>query len=225
MVTENAEDCLPLCSIAMVPEHEARETIQEIATSSSKAEFETLINKPEIMDYTQKCGWTSLLSFEKKENLVATMLLYEVIWRRQTAINQLMDGLKAADVLVVVKRYPEKLKSKFVGSKLEITKEILLKEMFFKETVSKEQESSKTFFLDYLEDEKYLAFGEGKLLTRREAILAFTTGEEILGPAGLKDKITVEYSIVDGDDFPASLTCSNILVLPVKYDCYENSRR
>lgn len=103
---------------------------------------------------------------------MATMLLYEVIWRRQTAINQLMDGLKAADVLVVVKRYPEKLKSKFVGSKLEITKEILLKEMFFKETVSKEQESSKTFFLDYLEDEKYLAFGEGKHHNRllREAL-------------------------------------------------------
>ena len=58
-------------------------------------------------------------------------------------------------------------------------------------------------------------------MNRREAILAFTTGEEVLGPAGLKDKMTVEYSIMDGDDFPAASTCSNILVLPVKHDCYE----
>ncbi len=102
-----------------------------------------------------------LLTFEKKENLVATMLLYELIWRRQTAIQQLMDGLKAADVLRIIKQHPNKLKAKFVGSKVKVTKETLLNEMFFKDAASKAEECTKSFFLTYLEDEKCITLGNG----------------------------------------------------------------
>ncbi len=73
-------------------------------------------------------GWTSILLFEKRENLVATMVLYEIIWKRHTAINQLAEGLKQKDLSQIMWKYPDYFAEKFVASKLPLSAEMLLKE-------------------------------------------------------------------------------------------------
>ena len=62
------------------------------------------------------------------------------------------------------------------------------------------------------------------MFTRREAIVTFATGQTVIGKAGLKDKISIEFSEVEGDEFPAAATCSNTLVLPVKHMSYVDFR-
>lgn len=61
----------------------------------------------------------------------------------------------------------------------------------------------------------------GKMLTRQDAIVTFATGQTVIGKAGLKEKISVEFTAVEDDSFPAAATCSNTLVLPVKHTTFE----
>ena len=64
-------------------------------------------------------------------------------------------------------------------------------------------------------------FFTGKSYSRVTATLIFTTGQQVVGPAGLKDKILVEYNPLESDDFPSASTCSNTLVIPIKHSTLE----
>lgn len=61
----------------------------------------------------------------------------------------------------------------------------------------------------------------GQKFTRQEAILIFATGKQILGTAGLKDKIFVEFAAEETDELPGAGTCTCQLVLPTKHETYE----
>eukprot|EP00112_Aurelia_sp_Birch-Aquarium-sp1_P024189 Seg752.11 transcript_id=Seg752.11/GoldUCD/mRNA.D3Y31 product="tRNA uracil-O 2-methyltransferase" protein_id=Seg752.11/GoldUCD/D3Y31 len=168
LVTESEEDSLPLCTIAMVSDTEARDIIQKIADVTDATEFDNLSSDPEVIDYSQRCGWTSLLSYNKRENLVATMLLFEIIWKRHTAINQLAEGLKKNDILTLIRKNPESLKEKFVASGVLITQEILLKEMIFTLPGNEIEERAKTFLIDYLNLNGQISAGNVKGILSRE---------------------------------------------------------
>lgn len=120
-------------------------------------------------------GWTSLLTFERRENLVATMLLFEIIWKRQTAINQLADGLKKNDVLLLIRKYPGKLKEKFVAINVKLTSEQLLNQMIWSGPDNELEERAKKFLIEYLNLEGDITIGDGRsdLITRHLIILFF----------------------------------------------------
>eukprot|EP00112_Aurelia_sp_Birch-Aquarium-sp1_P007139 Seg1779.3 transcript_id=Seg1779.3/GoldUCD/mRNA.D3Y31 product="G2/M phase-specific E3 ubiquitin-protein ligase" protein_id=Seg1779.3/GoldUCD/D3Y31 len=218
----SAEDCLPSCSIDLVPDTDARELIEEIAQTEGKSDLDKIAEKPDVIDYAQKCGWTSLITLEKKEHLIATMLLHKIIWKRQAAINQIAEGLKMLDVLQLLKNHPNCFREKFVYSKVEVTKERLLKEIIFSMTSTSEECRTKEYFLSYLELPGCIRLGEGRECTRPEAVLSFSTGQQILTETGLSEKITVEYTIVESDDFPSASTCGNVLILPTKHKSSED---
>eukprot|EP00112_Aurelia_sp_Birch-Aquarium-sp1_P005286 Seg1598.20 transcript_id=Seg1598.20/GoldUCD/mRNA.D3Y31 product="G2/M phase-specific E3 ubiquitin-protein ligase" protein_id=Seg1598.20/GoldUCD/D3Y31 len=180
-----------------------------------------MMHKPEIIDFAEKCGWTSLMTFQKKENIVATLLLHEIIWKRQTAINQLADGLKSLEVIDMLRKHPESFREKFVASNVTITKDRLLEEMVIASPNTEEEERAKSFFLQYIGTEEQISIGDGNRRTRQEALMMFSTGQEILGKAALREKILVEYTSVDNDEFLAAGTCSNNLVIPTKHDTIE----
>ncbi len=49
------------------------------------------------------------------------MLLYEIIWKRHTAINQLAKGLKQQEVLQIMRKHPDNFAERFVASKLPLS--------------------------------------------------------------------------------------------------------
>lgn len=95
-------------------------------------------------------GWTSLLDFDKREDILATMLLHELIWKRQTAIDQLIVGLGILNVIDLIKRYPELFKDKLVHSPNIVSKERLLEEMYIVRPTTEDEERTATFFDNYL---------------------------------------------------------------------------
>ena len=52
-------------------------------------------------------GWTGVIAYKDKEQIVATAILHEVIWKRESSINQLLHGLKFFNVLDVVRKFPQ----------------------------------------------------------------------------------------------------------------------
>ena len=106
-------------------------------------------------------GWTSLITYDKKENLVATLLLNEILWKRQTAINQLMDGLRATDLLAIVKQHPEEFKEKFVFSDKKLTKARLLEQTHISVPTTQAEERTTEFFMQYLDKEDLIEIGNG----------------------------------------------------------------
>ncbi len=49
----------------------------------------------------------------------------------------------------------------------------------------------------------------------------FATGQRLIGTAGLKDKILIEFAADETDELPGAGTCSCQMVLPVKHETYE----
>ncbi len=90
------------------------------------------------------------------------MLLYEIIWKRHTAINQLAEGLKQQEVLQSMRKHPDNFAEKFVASKLPLSAEMLIKEMVFTLPSNEEEERAKSFFKDFLELQGEISTGNGK---------------------------------------------------------------
>lgn len=105
--------------------------------------------------------------------MIATVLLHEIIWRRQTAISQLVDGLKTLNVVKLIQEHPDLLKEKFVSSAVEITKERLLEEMDVSMPHTDDEERAKSHLLAYLEIPGKIAIGEGnfQLSVKRQKLL------------------------------------------------------
>ena len=96
---------------------------------------------------------------------MSTMVLHEVIWKRQTAINQLAAGLKGLNLLQLLKKHPDAFKEKFVFSSTnKITKELLLEQMDLPSAKNDNEEKTLEFFLEYLREEDQLQIGNGKKL-------------------------------------------------------------
>ena len=93
------------------------------------------------------------------------MLLFEIIWKRHTAINQLADGLKNQDVLTLLRRHPESFKEKFVASSVLLTHEILLKDMIFTLPGNELEEKAKTLLIEYLKLHGEISVGDGRCKT------------------------------------------------------------
>lgn len=106
------------------------------------------------------------MTFQKKENIVATLLLHEIIWKLQTAINQLADGLKSLEVIDMLRKHPESFREKFVASNVTITKDRLLEEMVIASPNTEEEERAKSFFLQYIGTEEQISIGDGTLSNR-----------------------------------------------------------
>ena len=93
------------------------------------------------------------------------MLLFEIIWKRHTAINQLVDGLKNKDVLTLLRKHPETFKDKFVSSSVLLTHEILLKDMIFTLPGKELEEKAQTFLIEYLKLDGEISVGDGRCKT------------------------------------------------------------
>ena len=91
------------------------------------------------------------------------MLSYEVIWKRETAINQLKAGLETLDVLSLAKRYPETFIDKFVAVSVSVTKDRLLQELCIASPKNDEEHRTLEFFHEYLSLDGYVEIGPGGL--------------------------------------------------------------
>lgn len=102
-----------------------------------------------------------MITYDKKENLVATLLLHEILWKRQTAINQLVDGLRGTDLLEIIQQHPEEFKEKFVFSNTKLTKARLLDQTHISVATTQAEERTTEFFMQYLDREDPIEIGNG----------------------------------------------------------------
>lgn len=97
--------------------------------------------------YTILIGWTGDVIYSNKEHIVATLLLHEIIWKRESAINQLMQGLKLLNVLDAVRKFPQNFQTKFVYMEVPLTATVLKDHLEFSETSNTDEnvETMKTW--------------------------------------------------------------------------------
>ena len=106
-------------------------------------------------------GWTNTISYNEREHLFATLLLYEIIWKREAAINQIMQGLALLDVLDLIRKYPNQFRSRFVASTTVVTSSELMEQITIAEPSNSAEERAKTFFVQYIQDNMTISCGEG----------------------------------------------------------------
>lgn len=111
--------------------------------------------------YLPFLGWTGVINYSDKEHLVATLLLHEIIWKRESAINQLMQGLKLLNALEIIRKFPQHFQSKFVYTDAELTSSVLREHLEFSETLNIMEERAREFFLRYIEDNVAISCGQG----------------------------------------------------------------
>jgi hypothetical protein len=84
-----------------------------------------------------------------------------VIWKRESAINQLLQGLKLLHVLETVQKFPDRFQSKFVYN-VALTSSVLKENLVFMETSEVVHERTKEFFLRYIDANVTISCGEGR---------------------------------------------------------------
>ena len=108
-------------------------------------------------------GWTSSIVHKEREQLLATLLLHEIIWKREAAINQIMQGLALLDVLDLIRKYPNCFRQKFVASAVSVSSSTLLDAVAITEPSNAQEERAKIFFQEYVQDNVKISCGEGNL--------------------------------------------------------------
>lgn len=95
---------------------------------------------------------------------MATLLLHEIVWKRETAINQLLQGLKLQNVLDMVQKFPKQFEMFFVFNNVELTPSTLTESMQFCKASNTSEERAKEFFCTYINDNVLILVGEGTVL-------------------------------------------------------------
>ena len=108
-------------------------------------------------------GWTSSTVYKEREQLLATLLLHEIIWKREAAINQIMQGLAVLDVLDFKRKYPNSFRQIFVASNISVTSSTLLDVVAITEPSNAQEEKAKIFFQECVQDNVKIPCGEGNL--------------------------------------------------------------
>ena len=98
---------------------------------------------------------------KEKEHLVATLLLHEIIWKRESALNQLTQGLKVLGVLEAIQKYPDHFRPMFVHPEVPLTGAQLKDHLYFLQCESNNQERARDFFLKYIDSDAIIVCGEG----------------------------------------------------------------
>lgn len=109
-------------------------------------------------------GWVNSVLFHEKEQLVATLLLHEVIWKREAAINQILQGLTLLGLLDVVRKFPTQFIIKFVHSDVLLTGNELLKHLVFVDPSNHAEERTKELFCRYIKENVTVLCGKGNII-------------------------------------------------------------
>lgn len=112
-------------------------------------------------------GWVNAIVFKEKEQLIATLLLDEIIWKRDAAINKLIQGLTLLNVIDVVWGYPNQFLKKFVHSNVLLTGKKLETRIMFKDPSNNAENRAKTLFLNYIHEDLSIPCGEGTISFRK----------------------------------------------------------
>ena len=102
-----------------------------------------------------------MVVYKETKHLLATLLLHEIIWKREASINQLMQGLSLLNVLETLRKFPSKFRGKFVMSNVKLTSTELLEQTTIATPSSNDEERAKMFFLQYVQDNKIIKCGNG----------------------------------------------------------------
>ena len=133
-----------------------------------------------------------------------------------------MEGLQILGMIDLIRKLPEQMKDKFLASSTVVPKEKLIKELDFSIPTNEAEKRAKSFLLEYVGLEKQATIGNDGKCPRLVGILTFGTGQQVIGSAGLPEKITVEYSSLKDNDLPAAGTCgNNSLIIPTKHESFE----
>ena len=68
----------------------------------------------DVIDWLGRAGWRRTIEFSQKEHVIQALIYDTVICRRQSAIDQFIQGLSAGKVLDLIRAYPEMTKKLFV---------------------------------------------------------------------------------------------------------------
>lgn len=99
--------------------------------------------------------------------MVATLMLHEIIWKRETAINQIIQGLKMLNVLQMIQKAPQNFLNKFVQSSANLTGELMLEWLDIAEPGNNAEEEAKNMFKGYIMqgDNIVISCGHGNTYT------------------------------------------------------------
>ena len=120
-------------------------------------------------------GWTGVIAYKDKEQIVTTAILHEVIWKRESSINQLFHGLKFFNVLDVVRKFPQHFIAKFIYTNTVLNSTVLLQHIKSYETSNNFEERAKEFFIEYLDEDVEIPCGDSKFLCTLAHLLCDST--------------------------------------------------
>ena len=91
--------------------------------ANDDVDFTELIWSPSVQDYLSNCGYNTVPTFGKREELVAELCHYFVVDRVRTAIEMFKEGLTTLGILECIQKHPVAFKQIFCNFEKELTSE------------------------------------------------------------------------------------------------------
>lgn len=95
--------------------------ILQIESAATTEDLRQLLSED---DFHLDCGYTKpsvLVTLQDKEELIQIIALDYLVYRSQAEIDQLIEGLKTAGVLELLRNQPEQMSAVFCGGQKELT--------------------------------------------------------------------------------------------------------
>lgn len=141
-----------------------------------------------------------------KAEFLQKLVLSEVIFKRQQAIQALCSGLDRLNVMNLLKEHPEAMKAVFVFDPQQaLTADTLIRAISTPKPSTGYLRQVYEWFIEYITCSECR---EASL----EDVLSFATGLRQMPPMGLKERLKIEY--LDRSPLPMAEACFSIIKLP-----------
>ena len=141
-----------------------------------------------------------------KAEFLQKLVLSEVIFKRQQAIQALCSGLDRLNVMNLLKEHPEAMKAVFVFDPQQaLTADTLIRAISTPKPSTGYLRQVYEWFIEYITCSECR---EASL----EDVLSFVTGLRQMPPMGLQDRLKIEY--LDRSPLPMAEACFSIIKLP-----------
>uniref|UniRef100_A0A7M5XKK5 HECT domain-containing protein n=1 Tax=Clytia hemisphaerica TaxID=252671 RepID=A0A7M5XKK5_9CNID len=190
--------------------------IDQLQAANTKSELDEVVDK--FIEIINCSRWESSteITLKNKGVLLAQLVYDELIYRRQTPIQSIREGLKITGLLPVMIRNQQLCEPIFsYNAKIDAPtlKAILVNNDVNKDDFEKQQAFN--FFNKLLDDDEM----PPQFL---KAVLKFSTGFHNIPPWGMKKKIMIRYLADDESKiYPESMSCFNIFYLPTVHSDFQ----
>ena len=103
----------------------------QVDKASTEDDLQCIVNNEFLTNSLVTAGWLQPLTLFNRHHAMQTLIVHDVLTKRQAPMDQLVKGLETLGVYDLIKSNPDLMKAHFVNTKLPLTSEVLINNLEF----------------------------------------------------------------------------------------------